>query len=543
MRMRLLPGMAGLCLMLAVLPVRAADPKPAAPGIVVRMKSLDALLDDAKYLAELAGKSDDFKQYEGLFKSVVGEKGFEGVDTKKPLGAYGFIGAQGIDSKIVILLPIADEKAFLNFLKSKDMAAEKQEDGSYKANAPNANEPVVFRFANKYVYATRAATKDAVEPKNLLDPAMVLPVNPTSLLSVMVDIDKIPAELKKVAVGQSANGLAGLKDMKDPNETDAQHLLQVALLDEMADWTKMVLNESGAATLSLDLDRQKGDLSLSLGLAGKPGTKLAKTFADLGAARSVGAGLVGKDSAMNFLLHVSLPERLRKPLEPVIDEGVKKALEEEKDKDKRAVGEKAYKVLAPTLKSGELDLGMNIRGPSSKGKYAMVMAFKVKDGSQIDKLMNDLVKDLPEKERKNVTLNFAKMGSINIHKVEGGELDKDAREMFGEGPAFFAVRDDAVMMAIGDGAMEALKEALTAKPGPSKAMQFEMSMSRMLKALPMDQRKLAQDAAKKAFALNPDADKLTLVLEGGKSLKLTFHMKAALVTFFNLMAEGEKKID
>lgn len=543
MRMRLLPGMVGLCLMVAVLPARAADPKPAAPGFVVRMKSLDTLLEDGKYLAQLVGKGDDFKQYEGIFKSVVGEKGFEGVDTKKPLGAYGYIGAQGLDSKIVVLIPIADETAFLKFLKSKEITPEKQENGTYTAMLPNLTEPVVFRFANKYLYGTRSSTKDIIEPKNLLDPATVQAVNPTSLLSLMVDIDKIPAELKKMAVGQSANGLAGLKDMKEPNETDAEHLFKVAMLDEMADWTKMVLNESGETTLSLDLDRQKGDLSLSLSLAGKPGTKLAKAFADLGAARSVGAGLVGKDSAMNFLMHLSLPERLRKPLEPVIDEGVKKALDEEKEKDKRAVAEKAYKVLAPTLKSGELDMGMNIRGPSSKGKYSMVMALKVKDGAQIDKLMNDLVKDLPEKERKNVTLNFAKEGNINIHKVEGGELDKDSREVFGEGPAYFAVREDAVMMSIGDGALEALKEALVAKPGPSKAMQFEMSMSRMAKVLPMDQRKLAQEAAKKAFALNPDGDKMTLVLEGGKALKLKFNMKSALVTFFNLMAVGEKKID
>ena len=113
-----------------------------------------------------------------------------------------------------------------------------------------------------------------------------------SAVSLTVDIDKIPDELKKVMIGQTANALAEQKDKlkeMNPNASEAELKLQAALIDEVADTFKMVVNDGGEFTLSLDVDRQKGDLSTSLSLAGKPGTKLAKTFTDLGAAKSIGA--------------------------------------------------------------------------------------------------------------------------------------------------------------------------------------------------------------------------------------------------------------
>jgi hypothetical protein len=539
--MRLLTGLAGLCLLLsAAVPARAADDKPAAPTFFVRMKSIENLVADAKYLAEVADKADDFKQYEGVYKSMLKGNSLEGIDITKPIGAYGYLGANLVDSKVIALVPVADEKAFLDFLATKNIKPEKDKDGVYSLNLPNLPQTVYFRFDNKYAYVT-LDDKNNIDPKALLEPGKVLPNNATSVLSVTVDIDKIPAELKKVIIGQSANQIAGLKDMKQEGETDAQQRLRIAVADEAADLVKTLVNDGGELTLSWDVDRTKGDLSLSLGLSGKPDTKLAKMFADLGAAKSVGAGLIGKDSALNGLVHLSLPERVRKAMEPVIDEGFKKALEEEKDKDKRDAGEKVFKAIGPTLKAGEIDFGVNLRGPTTSGKYAMVLAAKVQDGAGLNQTLKDVVKVLPEKDRKNVTLDFAKAGNVSIHKVEGSELDQQAKDVFGDGPAFFAIRDDAVMMALGDGALEALKDALAGKPGASKPLQFEASVDRLWKLAPPDERKVAEEAAKKAFAQKPGADKITVVLEGGKSLKLSFKAKAAIVTFFAYLAENQNK--
>jgi hypothetical protein len=541
MRMRLLTGVAGLCLLLsAAAPARAADDAPAAPTFYVRMKSIENLVADGRYLAELADKGDDFKQFEGLYKSMLKGNSLEGVDITRPIGAYGFLGANLIDSKVVVLLPVADEKALLDFLATKEIKPEKDKDDVYSVNVPNVPQTVYFRFANKYAYVT-LDDKANIAPKALLEPGKVLPNNPTSVLSMTVDIDKIPAELKKVMIGQSANQIAGLKDMKEEGETDAQHRLRIAMADEAADLVKTIVNDGGEFTLSWDVDRTKGDLSMSLSLTGKPDTKLSKMFADLGSVRSVGAGLIGKDSALNGLLHVSIPERVRQAMGPAVDEGFKKALDEEKDKDKRAAMEKAFKAIAPTVKAGELDFGVNLRGPTPGGKYAAVWAAKVQDGAAINRALPDIVKLMPEKDRKNLTLDFAKAGNVSIHKIEGGELEQQAKDVFGDGPAFFAVRDDAVMVALGDGALEALKDALAGKPGASKILQFEASVDRLWKLAPADERKVAEEASKKAFAQKPGADKITVVVEGGKSLKLSFKAKAPIVTFFAYLADHQNK--
>jgi hypothetical protein len=354
-----------------------------------------------------------------------------------------------------------------------------------------------------------------------------------------LDIDKLDREMKKIVIGQTSAQFATLKDMKMPDETDAQHQFRIALLDEIEDWMKMLLNDGGELTIALDVDQQKDDLSVSLSLAGKRGTPLAKKFTDLGAAKSIGAGLVGKDSAANMLMHLSLPDRVAKALAPVIDEGLKKVVEDEKDKDKREAAEKVFKVLAPTLKSGEVDFGVNLRGPSAKGQYAVVGALKIKDGAAVEKTLRDLIPTLPEKERKAIKLDFARSGSVNIHRIEGGDIDANAKEMFGEGPGFFAVRDDAIMFAIGDGALEAIKDALAGKPAASKGMQFEVSLNRVAK-LAAKENQNVEEAAKKAFGQNPDSDKITLALEGGESLKLRLTAKGGLVTFIAKLIDANK---
>ena len=89
------------------LPVRAADADNAGPTVVVRLQSIDQLLDNVKYLVKLADREEEAKQIEGLVKSMAGPKGIQGIDTKRPIGMYGKVGAAGIDSTVVVLIPVA----------------------------------------------------------------------------------------------------------------------------------------------------------------------------------------------------------------------------------------------------------------------------------------------------------------------------------------------------------------------------------------------------------------------------------------------------
>src|SRR5579875_2651377 len=91
----------------AMVPARADDKetlKRDKPAVVVRLAALDQLRSDLRYLGEAIGQTEKAKQLDGLIRSKLGEKGLAGIDTKKPIGLYGWVGSFGIDSKVVLLL-------------------------------------------------------------------------------------------------------------------------------------------------------------------------------------------------------------------------------------------------------------------------------------------------------------------------------------------------------------------------------------------------------------------------------------------------------
>src|SRR5438477_5995850 len=91
---------------------------------------------------------------EKMLKNRIGPNGLEGIDAKKPIGLYGSVKAKVDKSEVVLLLPIADEKAFLTVLDDLDIKAKKSADGVYTAEVENVRFPVLFRFANGYLYGT-----------------------------------------------------------------------------------------------------------------------------------------------------------------------------------------------------------------------------------------------------------------------------------------------------------------------------------------------------------------------------------------------------
>src|SRR5215471_21784561 len=220
MRMRCVAVVALLAL---AVPVRAADDKKT-PTLIVRVQSLDGLIADARYLATLAGREEEAKQAEGFLKQFTGEKGIEGIDTKRPMGAYAFLGENVIDSEAVVLLPVADEQAVLALLKRLNLTAEKDKDGVYSFQLPKPNVPIYFRFANKYVYVT-ARDKDAIEEKRLLAPAVVLPAGEIGATSATFNLEGVPEDIRKMILGQAEMRLGNLKE-KQEKETKTQHALR-----------------------------------------------------------------------------------------------------------------------------------------------------------------------------------------------------------------------------------------------------------------------------------------------------------------------------
>jgi len=321
--------------------------------------------------------------------------------------------------------------------------------------------PLYFRFAHKYAYIT-ALHKDILDKDKLLAPAKVLPAGEIGDLSLTVNIDRIPDNIKELGLSGLDNQLAGAKEKLPKQGSETEQKFREAMIDEFGVSIKSLFTNGGATTLRLDVDRKTADLSLSMSVTGKPDSPLATTIKNLGQTKSSTASLIGSNSAMHGVLTLSLPAALRAQLGPMIDEGQKKAIEKETDKSKREALSALFQALRPTLKSGELDIAADLRGPNDKGLYSAVAGIKVKDGAAIDKTFRKIVADLPAEERKAVKFDVEKVGAVGIHRVTPDKNDKNTKDTFGDNPVYFAVREDAFLVGLGDKAVGESRERVRA---------------------------------------------------------------------------------
>jgi hypothetical protein len=541
MRSRLVPVFTLACLVFvpsAARPDDAKDTKKTAPALVVRVRSVDSIIADFSYLAAQIGKAEEAKQAVELLKERTGNKGLDGIDTKKPLGGYVIAGPNGTDSYGAFMLPVKDEKTILDILANNNIKAEKSKDGLYTVRDPRLKAPVFFRFANGYAYVT-ALNSAGVAKDKLLAPADILPEKETALAVVTIRIDQIPDSIKEVGLGWLSLTAAQIREDKFEGKTQAQKDFTEQASKESMAQIKSLVNDGSELTIRVDIDRQKNDLSLSFSLNGKPGTKLATSIAEMGKHTSLFAGLIGKDSAASFLLTYALPERVRKALGPAIDELVATLPEKAPDETHKSLSQKVLKALGPSVKAGEIDVAVDFRGPSKDKHYTFVAGVKLKDGEAVEQAVKDLVKDLPQNVRDLVKIDAQKAGNVNIHAVEIDRvIDDKAREVLGNEPLHFAVRSNAIFLAAGEGNLAALKQALDAKPGQVDMVRLDVALARLAPLMSRDQP-AAPQAAKDAFK-NPGDDRITVRVSGGDALKTEVHAKVAVLKFLAIVGEAKQ---
>lgn len=527
----------GLTAMLPAL-VRAADeqtPKSDKPAVMLRLASIDQLRGDFRYLGDVLGEGEKAKQLDELIKSKLGEKGLEGIDSKKPIGAYGWVGPFGIDSKVVLLLPVANKKAFLDLLSDTlDVKPEKGDDDVYTMSVEKLPFAIYFRFANDYVYVT-GRDKEVLDKDKLLAPAVALASGQIGVASLEVNIDAIPDDLKEKALAGIENQLAGIKEQEMQGHTEAQKKFRDAAVDELSAQLKSLFKHGGATTLRLDLDRKVGDVALTVSVAGTPGSPLANTIRDLGQIQSWTASLLHSDSALKGELNVSLPQKLRELLVPALQDAEKQMLAKAQDDNQRQVLKPLLEGVMPTLKAAELDTALDLRGPTAKGLYTLVAGIKVKDGSKMERSFLKAAARFPQV----IDLDAEKADQINIHRIKlGKDLKHDARRSLGDNPLYVAFRGDVLLLGGGENGLGALKEALTTTPRTGKVMELQLALARVA---PLFDNAGQADIARQVFGEGKTGDRARLSVEGGKALTLRLTLKAKLFDYFNRVEKAKKQ--
>jgi len=525
----------------AVMPVMARAGEKTPPAVLVRVQSLEAVIDNAKMLAALAGKEESARQMEALIKTKVGKNGLEGIDLKRPIGAYARLG-KGLDDIVgALLVPIADEKSFLGLLENLNLNATKDDQGIYTVNTGS---PVVvfFRFANKYVYVTGLSVK-AIQNENLVAPADLFGAKELPTLSAAIRLDQIPDQARQLAAIQIESGLSKIRDEKKADETDLQRALRVKVAEETARQFKMLIEEGAEISAAVDIDAKTKKLNMQIGLQGKTGSALAAEISKLAESSSLFGGLLSGSNAMGSLFHLTIPEAVQPGIRSVIDEAMEKGLDRIGDAAKRKQAELLLNALAPTLKAGEIDIAFSLFGPSANKTYGMIGAIKLRDGNTLAKTMRSVIdeaaKDAPAAERERLKLDYATIGDVTIHRIDvQDKYDEKGKEIFGDHPVYVALRSDAALFAIGDGGFDALKKAVAEKAAKSPMARLEMSVAKLG---PLMAKTAAQRAVVRRALDGKDDPRISVSVEGGSAMLIRVTADLTLVTIFNELKLGENQ--
>jgi hypothetical protein len=544
-------GLLAVATLCVVAPVaRAVD-----PPIVFQMHPADRVLGDLRAAANIVGGEKGVKALNKQFKDVLGEKGFEGLDISRPVVGYVVLAPKPQDITAVVALPITGEKEFLDlcerankrkpglFGKEKDVYELPPLDDRYKA---------VMRFHERHAYIAYG-----FNPLPHLDPKVLVSVNKLydpgerGLVAARVHFDRIPLPVK----------MAGPKLMDEVKRTvlgalrfdrpDAEPYVKAIMPEVEKLAARYMKLAAGADVLAarLVLDIPAGNLVVEATLSGKPNSELSKIIAAWKPTANKFAAIAHHpDTMAAFKLRLPLFEdEIRSAVVAGLEVGQKQALDAAFD-NSRAATEELFKGLIRTVKTGEFDIVMGVRGPDKNGWYTGVGAVAFEDPSKLEKEFKAYIeKTTPQDEQARIKWNAAKAGNVNIHTwkvTPGGFID--VTKVFGgdDCEVAYAFAPHGVFGAIGPGAVATLKDALAVKPADSPVFELLANPSRATKLIEKVIGPNDPDIAKLAAMLGKE-DKLlsalSIKLEGGAELKATVTVDLKLLPRLALFEEIERQ--
>lgn len=527
MRLRWLAALAALFLTGGL---ASAQPKDAGPTIELRLRSVNDLLDRFDYVAGLAGQEENAKNARQFLEAISTEgKGIEGIDPKKPLGAYATLVKEIESSPFVIMVPIADEEQFLKALKTHlDVTPEKNDDGTLKAAVPIVNE-MHLRFTNGYLYVSPKAKN--LDPKALPRPDAYFAKDDGSAASLVVHIDRIPAELRTFVLGQFELGVNESRKKDGPKESAAERRLKNLVFDNVVGGAKALAEYGKDLSVRLFIDQKAEELSAEVTLTAKSGSAMAKNFAALEARTSLSAGIVA--TAANPVARggvtLAVAEGMKKEYTAAVDallaEVVKKAGEGE-----RPVVQQLVDAVGPTLKAGELDAAAALTGPDAKGHYHLLAAAAVTDSKKIETFAKDV--SAMAAGVADFAFDVDKVGDYRLHRIDLNAADEKFEKLFGTKSIWLAVSDKQIAVGI-EPEGKTIRTALKAKPAAAPVAALDLSAAKLLPLLHPDLKPDELKALlKDAFGDSPSGkDRAQLLVTGGRQLTAKVRVSGKAVRF------------
>jgi hypothetical protein len=518
---------------------RTEEPKKPSEMLLIRLASIETLLDQGEYLGKLFDQEESAKQAIGFLRAAQGEKGIDGVDTKRPI-ALCASRAEGISVPIYLMIPIADAQAFQEDLFGRRLRIELKKEENQIRSFQLSGIPVNFylRFANNYAYLTVLDPSHLAETK-LPSPKIIGEVSKT-IFDFTMRFDAIPEQLKIFVLGQSEAYIAPQKQKENPKESKSQRELRLQVIDTLVGGLKSLLMETKQISFQLSIDPKTEEFGFDWDLVPVEGSKLAKDIASFEQTMNL-FGAIGKNKVMfRSSINLSLPPSLKKSISNVVDEATEQILKQAiPGTEKKA--EDLIKALIPTLKATDYDNGIAVFGPDKDGHLSILSGGRVIRGSKLEEAIKAILKEVPAEIANYVELDVEKVEGAGIHKLKVSDfINEELGRIFDKDTnIWFTIAEDRYFVFLGPNGVEELKTALTTKPSKGKIIETSVSVAKFAPYFQPEKAEAIKAVAETIFGKKEGSDRITASLSGGSSLRWTIRVSGRVLTFISAIQGGE----
>lgn len=508
--------------------------KAADPIVTFQTAPVEQLLSDVRAAADLVGGEPATKQFNEWIKKEFGDKGLDGIDLSKPVVGYVLLALKPEDIAVVLALPVTGEKEFLAMVERTGGTYKDLGKGLYQfqSKGKDADKKELMRFSGGYAYFAMGDNPEpALAEKAIVPAAKIAGQNEKSLLAVTFHFDRLTPEMKKAALGwalEAKKKLAAEIDDNDPNQAAVKAMF--ADLEKLAVRYLALLDGADTASIKLGLDKKSGEVFFDATLAPKAGTPLAKEIAARKPAQNRFAGLLTADTVAGFKYTAPLfapelrsafgaaSENQQRDLQNMLPPGAKGLIDE------------LMKGQARTMKAGEFDFAMGLRGPNKDGHYTVVAAMSFDDPTGVEKELKTFVEGNVPAEIGTFKWDADKAGKVGIHTftLAVPNLPPQVKLFGDETRLAFAFAPKGTYLAFGPDPIATIKDALAAKPAESAAMDVVVNPARLAAMV----EKFGGNALAVERAIGKD-DKLmsatSLKVISGKELTLRFAMNLKII--------------
>ncbi|HSQ56402.1 MAG TPA: hypothetical protein VLM40_11735 [Gemmata sp.] len=554
--------LAATVLLLGAAELSAADPQ--LPPIVFQAQSVGRIFDAFRTAANLAGGEKAAKSINKTLQEMFGEKGLEGLDLNRPIVGYVILAPKPEDITAVIALPVVGEKEFLELcdrINRVKMKVDEKDKTLYHLPPLNPRYKAMLRLMDGYAYIAYGFNPAKhIEAKALVPMPKLFDPSETGIFAGRAYFDRIPDEVKKAAPSLFAEvkktmfgGSWGnvIRVFRFPGEQMAASKLVDEQIDKLL--ARLAKLSSGADILSvrLNLDPQAGAFVAETAIKPKPGSELARMIAAWKPTTNRFGAIAAHPDTV-FGLRTRLPlflEELQTAANGTV-EGLAKAGSLVAPADARPTIDELVKGIVRTVKSGEVDIAVAVRGPDKDGWFTAVGALAFEDPSNLEKELRKYIeKEAPREVQDNLKWNAASVEKVNIHtfKIPAGGGFFFGKQ-FGDAPVMaFAFAPRGVYFAMSPDPVPVLKDALTQKPVEAPVVDLVANHARVRKLI----RKMAPNAAEAARVEEwfGKEDKLasiaSLSVAGGTELtiKFTLDMRGIPRIFLHSFGVAESSIE